>query len=105
VDEPARVLLDMDAGEPDLLLPAPVALDLQVPSLCKRLVVLGDLVGLVKVGVEVVLRENSASWMISQFRAFATFMAYSIARLLSAGMVPGRPRQMGQTWVLGPSLR
>ncbi len=55
MDEPARVLLDMDPGEPDLLLPALVALDFQVPAHGKRLVVLRDLVRFVKIGIEVVL--------------------------------------------------
>ena len=43
--------------------------------------------------------------MTVQLRAFATRIAYSIALLLSTGIVPGRPRQTGQTWVLGPSFR
>jgi len=36
-----------------------------------------------------------------QFSALATFIAYSIERLLSTGIVPGSPKQTGQTWVLG----
>ena len=45
----------MDTGDPDPFLASLITLDLQVPAFCQRLVVLGDLVGLVKVRVEVVL--------------------------------------------------
>ena len=95
--EPARVLLDMDAGELDLPLLPIVAFDLDVAAKSQGLVVLRDLVGLVEVGVEVVLCANSDSSAIGQLTDFATFMAYSITRLLRTGMVPGSPRQTGQT--------
>src|SRR5207302_8384060 len=42
------------------------------------------------------------SWT-EQFRASEARMAISTARLLSTGRVPGRPRQTGQTLVLGGS--
>src|SRR5665213_163717 len=38
---------------------------------------------------------------ISQPMALAASTANSTACLLSTGRAPGRPRQMGQTWVLG----
>src|SRR3712207_5332785 len=38
---------------------------------------------------------------MSQLSASPIRMADSTARRLTAGMAPGRPRQVGQTWVLG----
>ena len=47
------------------------------------------------------MRANRHQDAIEQFSARPIRIVASIAALLATGRLPGRPRQTGQTWVLG----
>ena len=73
----------------------------QVAPRVDRQVVLADLVVLGHVGVEVVLAVEGRGARSSLCSARPIAIASSTARTLRTGSEPGRPRQTGQTWVLG----
>src|SRR5208337_2966200 len=105
MDEPARIFLNMDTGKRDLPLLAVISFNLDISSFCQRLVVLRDLVGLVEVRIEVILsRELGLGNDRAVERLCHPHRIFDCAPV-QAGIVPGRPRQTGQTWVLWPSSR
>ena len=94
VDQLRRVLLEVHAVD---------AHAGELAAAAERLVVLGDLVALRQVGIEVVLAvEDRARRQLAAERQ-PDLRPKWIARALTTGSEPGRPRQTGQVCVFGGS--
>ena len=83
--------------------PAPGRRDLDVARGGQRLLVLRDLVALGQVGIEVVLAREDRGLLDRAARGQGGAHGEVTAWRLSTGKAPGRPRQTGQTLVLGAS--